>query len=152
MYRKIVVLLLLSLIVLAGCSRGDEAGGTRAKELTAGEIAGAFAGQGLKLIQTDLRPESVFQRERNGRAPMVFLLKNEEISVYQFPAAEGREAGWDDFEEHTQTADPVPYKAYQEKSMLIFYVQDSGQAVEQELNAKISRAIAAMLSLAHQDA
>lgn len=152
MYRKIILLLVLSFSVLTGCTKGDETAPNQANVLAAEAVITAFDGQGLELTQAEVRPESIFQIELNGQVPLVFLLNGEEISLYPFPEAKEREAGWNDFEQRTRTADLVPYKAYQKESVLLFYVQDSGGAVEQELDDKISRAIAAMLSPADKDA
>ncbi|WP_249900413.1 hypothetical protein [Paenibacillus sp. PK3_47] len=138
--------------MLTGCGHSDEAGGARAGILTAEEIVAAFEGRGLEVTQADVRPQSIFQRELNGQEPLVFLLNGDEISLYPFPSAEEREAGMEDFEQHTRTADPVPYKVYQEGSLLLYYVQDFGQAVEQELDAKIKGAVADLLLLADPEA
>ncbi|WP_054942786.1 hypothetical protein [Paenibacillus ihuae] len=143
----ILLLLLLGFgMLLTGCGRGGDTEETAARVLTAEEISAAFAGQGLELTSVEVRAENSFQRELKGRKPLVFLLDEQELVIYQFATAGEREAGWADFELHTATADLVTYKAYQEQSLLVFYIHDEGM-IGQELYRQVEKTIPGLLEL-----
>ncbi|QSF44163.1 hypothetical protein [Paenibacillus tianjinensis] len=143
----ILILLLLGFgMLLTGCGRGTDPVKVEARELSADEISAYFARQGLELHSVVVHPENIFQGELNGRKPLVFLLDEKELVIYQFATAGEREAGWADFEQHTATADLVPYKAYQEQSLLVFYIHDEGM-IGQELYRQVEKTIPGLLEL-----
>ncbi|CAH1211429.1 hypothetical protein PAECIP111892_03568 [Paenibacillus auburnensis] len=146
MQRMMLLMLFLGLGLLTGCSQGNDPVTVEARELSTDEVSAYFARQGLELHSVEVRPENVFQRELNGRKPLVFLLDEQELVIYQFATAGEREAGWADFEQHTATADLVPYKAYQEQSLLVFYIHDEG-VVGQELYRRVEKVIPGLLEL-----
>lgn len=146
--KRITVLLMLLIfgVLSAGCSQGSNETGIELKELSADEITAAFTGQGLELQSVGVREESIFHRELNGRKPLVFLLDEEELVIYQFAGNGERKAGWADFEKHTATADLVQHKVFQEQSLLIFYVHDEGRT-GQGLFRQIEQVIPELLKL-----
>lgn len=121
-FKRIAMLLMLLVIgiLAAGCSQSDRVTDAELRELSAEEITAAFSEKGLELSSSEVRTESVFHRELNGRKPLVFLLDKEELVIYQFAGEGEREAGWADFENQTATADLVQHKVFQERSLLIF--------------------------------
>ncbi|KUP21566.1 hypothetical protein [Paenibacillus sp. DMB5] len=128
--KRIVILLMLLVIgiLVTGCSQSNNVTVKELRELGADEIAVVFAEQGLDLCSSEVRAESVFHRELNGREPLVFLLDGEELVIYQFAGDGEREAGWADFENRTATAELVQHKVFQEQSLLIFYIGDEGKS------------------------
>ncbi|MNC43449.1 hypothetical protein D3C75_923100 [compost metagenome] len=140
-----MLLLLLSFgLLLSGCGRNNEAADARSRELRAQEIADYFTRQGLEMHSVEVQPENVFQRELNGRKPLVFLLDEKELVIYQFATAGEREEGWADFENKTAAADLVTHKVYQEQSLLIFYLYDDG-TVAQVLYRQVEKLIPGLL-------
>ncbi|WP_310829970.1 hypothetical protein [Paenibacillus pedocola] len=147
MRRMILLMLFLGLgLLLTGCGHGNDPVKVESRELSADEISAYFARQGLELHSVEMRPENIFQGELNGRKPLVFLLDEQELVIYQFATAGEREAGWADFEQHTATADLVPYKAYQKQSLLVFYIHDEG-VIGQELYRRVEKVIPGVLEL-----
>jgi hypothetical protein len=147
MQRMMLLMLFLGLgLLFTGCGQGNDPAKVEARELSADEISAYFETHGLELHSVEVRPENIFQRELNGRKPLVFLLDEQELVIYQFATAGEREAGWADFEQHTATADLVPYKAYQEQSLLVFYVHDEG-VIGQELYRRVEKVIPGLLEL-----
>ncbi|MBY0013569.1 hypothetical protein H7K49_24105 [Paenibacillus typhae] len=146
--KKIVVLLMLLVIgiLVTGCSQSNNVPVKELRELGADEITAVFAEQGLDLLSSEVRAESVFHRELNGRKPVVFLLDREELVMYQFAGEEEREAGWADFENQTATAELVQHKVFQERSLLIFYIRDEGKTGE-ALFRQIEQIIPELLEL-----
>lgn len=142
----VVLMLLIFGVLAAGCGQGNNGSVEGLRELSTDEITAAFTGQGLELQSVDVREESIFQRELNGREPLVFLLDEEELVIYQFAGDGEREAGWADFEKHTATADLVQHKVFQEQSLLIFYVHDEGMT-GQALFRQIEQVIPELLKL-----
>ncbi|WP_042203045.1 hypothetical protein [Paenibacillus camerounensis] len=147
-FRRIAVLLMLLVIglLVTGCSQGGNVADTGLRELSAEEITAAFSEQGLELSSSEVRAESVFHRELNGRKPLVFLLDEEELVIYQFAGVGEREDGWADFENQTATADLVQHKVFQEQSLLIFYIRDEGMT-GQALFRQIGLVIPGLLKL-----
>lgn len=145
--QRILLLLFLGLgMLLTGCGQGKDTAKVVARELSAEEISAVFAKQGLEMHSVEGRPENIFQRELNGKKPMVFLLDEKELIIYQFATAEEREKGWADFENKTATADLVTHRVYQEQSLLIFYLHDDG-TVAQTLYRQVEKVIPALLKL-----
>lgn len=142
--KRIVILLMLLVIgmLVTGCSQSNNVTVKELRELGADEIAAVFAEQGLDLLSSEVRAESVLHRELNGRKPLVFLLDGKELVIYQFAGDGEREAGWADFENQTATADLVQHKVFQEQSLLIFYIRDeveAGQALFRQIGQVIPR-------------
>ncbi|MNB97488.1 hypothetical protein D3C75_447170 [compost metagenome] len=147
--KRIAVLLLILVtgILVTGCGQSNSVTDTaELRELSADEITAAFSEKGLELSSSEVRAESIFHRELNGHKPLVFLLDEEELVIYQFAGEAEREAGWADFENQTATADLVQHKGFQEQSLLIFYIHDEGMT-GQALFRQIGQVIPGLLKL-----
>lgn len=154
-FRLMVLVLLVGLVLLAaGCGKVKNSVPEEARALSQEEVMAAFAEQGLMLQQGEEAPGSIFQLELNGRKPQLYSLNGVELSLYQFPSAEERAAGWKSFGEQTAAADLIPYKDYQEGSILMFYIHGEsaaeGQKWSEELGQQMKAAIQGLIT-AEQD-
>ncbi|WNS43448.1 hypothetical protein [Paenibacillus sp. MMS20-IR301] len=142
--RMLILVLSIGLCLLAaGCGMTESSAPERARILTQEEVTAVFADEDLLLLEGEEVPGAVFQLELNGVKPQLYVLNGVELPIYQFSSAEERAAGWKAFGEQTATADLVPYQAYQEDSILMFYVH--GESVQEGLkwNGQLDRQLKA---------
>jgi hypothetical protein len=90
-------------------------------------------------------PGAIFQLELNGLKPQVYSMDGVELSLYLFASAEERAAGWEDFGEQTAAADLIPFKAYQEGAILMFYIHGESAAEGQKWNEQLDKRLKAAI-------
>lgn len=138
-YLMIIMLVLTAglTLLLAGCGKAENSPRERVRVLSQEEVVVVFAEQNLALQAGEEVPSSIFQLELNGLKPQTYSLDGVELSLYQFASEEERSAGWKAFGEQTAAADLIPFKDYQEGSVLMFYIHGESGAEGQKWNGQL---------------
>lgn len=149
-YRYLMMIIVLILtagfaLLLAGCRQAENSAPEQVRVLSREDVIAVFADQGLSLQTGEEVPGSIFQLELNGLKPQVYSMDGVELSLYLFASAEERAAGWGEFGELTAAADLIPFKAYQEGAILMFYIHGESAAEGQKWNEQLDKRLKAAI-------
>lgn len=144
--RMLILVLSVGLgLLAAGCGKAENSATEQNRVLTPEEVTAIFADQDLTLLKGEEVAGAIFQLELNGHIPQVYILNGVELSLYQFASAEERAAGWREFGERTAAADLIPHKAYQEESVLMFYIHGESAAEGEKWNGQLDQQMKAAI-------
>ncbi|MGM0884470.1 MAG: hypothetical protein ACQEXQ_25950 [Bacillota bacterium] len=126
MNRVLCMIILIFLMVLAGCSTNNP--------LTLEHLLDVFQKEGLQLTKAEENPKNIFQQGINGVKPSFYQLSDGVIHFYIFKSNKERKEGREDF--YDRPVEFVEHGAFEIKNVLILYVYEKNQ--DDEIGKKIN--------------